>query len=144
MLYCSNVILLLLLLLPLPLLLLLLLPLLLLVMLMLLVLSYFYCYFHCYLYYYFFCYLYFYLTVTSTVASTVTSTGNSNVTVEQIDRVIPVAGQEDIVHFSHLFTETTKRDLTDDHLWFSVSSLLSVCIEFHLLISCFTSYKVIK
>lgn len=38
----------------------------------------------------------------------------------QIDRVIPVAGNDDITNFSHLFSETTKQDLTDGHLWFSV------------------------
>lgn len=39
----------------------------------------------------------------------------------QVDRVIPVSGDDAMLNFSHLFTETTKKDFSDDHLWFSVS-----------------------
>ncbi|XP_071129607.1 polycystin family receptor for egg jelly-like isoform X3 [Mytilus edulis] len=38
----------------------------------------------------------------------------------QIDRVIPVAGKEQMTEFSHLFTEKTTKSLSDGHLWFSV------------------------
>ena len=38
----------------------------------------------------------------------------------QIDRIIPIAGDEDMLNFSHLFAETSKRNFSDDHLWFSV------------------------
>jgi len=37
--------------------------------------------------------------------------------------VFPVSGDSDLLNFSHLFTERTKKDLADDHLWISVSSL---------------------
>ena len=38
----------------------------------------------------------------------------------QVDRVIPVAGKEQMTEFSHLFTEKTAKSLNDGHLWFSV------------------------
>lgn len=38
----------------------------------------------------------------------------------QVDRVIPVAGKEQMTEFSHLFTEKTTKSLNDGHLWFSV------------------------
>ncbi|XP_061175461.1 uncharacterized protein LOC133184410 [Saccostrea echinata] len=37
-----------------------------------------------------------------------------------IDRLIPVAGKEQMTEFSHLFTEKTTKSLSDGHLWFSV------------------------
>ncbi|XP_064630503.1 uncharacterized protein LOC135489174 [Lineus longissimus] len=38
----------------------------------------------------------------------------------QIDRLIPVAGKEQMVEFSHLFTQTSRKNLCDEHLWFSL------------------------
>ena len=40
----------------------------------------------------------------------------------QIDRLIPVAGREDVTMFRALFTTATRRRLTDSHLWISVLS----------------------
>ena len=40
----------------------------------------------------------------------------------QIDRVIPVAGREDVTMFRALFTTAIRRRLTDSHLWISVLS----------------------
>lgn len=60
--------------------------------------------------------------------------------VEQIDRVIAVSGQDELVDFSHLFTETTKRDLVDNHLWLSVSIVASY-IDWNSAMS-FMSYTV--
>ncbi|CAL1292788.1 unnamed protein product [Larinioides sclopetarius] len=37
-----------------------------------------------------------------------------------IDRLIPVAGREQVTEFSHLFSTTSRRNLADSHLWFSV------------------------
>ncbi|XP_033750161.1 uncharacterized protein LOC117334568 isoform X2 [Pecten maximus] len=37
-----------------------------------------------------------------------------------IDRIIAVAGKEQMTEFSHLFTEKTTKNLNDGHLWFSV------------------------
>ncbi|XP_023932388.1 uncharacterized protein LOC106168381 [Lingula anatina] len=38
----------------------------------------------------------------------------------QVDRLLPVAGREQMVEFGHLFTKTTQKNLGDGHLWFSV------------------------
>lgn len=38
----------------------------------------------------------------------------------QIDRIVPVAGKEQMTEFSHLFSERTSKSLSDGHLWFSV------------------------
>ena len=38
----------------------------------------------------------------------------------QIDRLIPVAGKEELTNFNHLFWKKTKKNLTDGHIWFSV------------------------
>ncbi|XP_013386314.1 uncharacterized protein LOC106155845 [Lingula anatina] len=38
----------------------------------------------------------------------------------QVDRLIPVAGREQMAEFGHLFTKTTQKNLGDGHLWFSV------------------------
>ncbi len=38
----------------------------------------------------------------------------------QIDRLIPVAGREQVTEFSHLFSTNSRRNLADRHLWFSV------------------------
>ncbi|XP_060063521.1 uncharacterized protein LOC132543982 [Ylistrum balloti] len=37
-----------------------------------------------------------------------------------IDRIIAVAGKEQMTEFGHLFTEKTTKNLNDGHLWFSV------------------------
>ena len=39
----------------------------------------------------------------------------------QIDRVIQVAGPEDITAFRNLFVNTSKKKLTDGHLWFVIN-----------------------
>ncbi|XP_071105701.1 polycystin-1-like [Haliotis cracherodii] len=38
----------------------------------------------------------------------------------QVDRVIPVAGLAQMTEFGHLFSERSKKNLVDGHLWFSV------------------------
>ena len=38
----------------------------------------------------------------------------------QIDRDIPVAGPENMVEFQHLFSQSTRKKLSDEHIWFSV------------------------
>ncbi|CAH1793770.1 unnamed protein product [Owenia fusiformis] len=38
----------------------------------------------------------------------------------QIDRLIPVAGLEQKVAFGHLFEQTTRKNMSDGHLWFSI------------------------
>ena len=38
----------------------------------------------------------------------------------QVDRVIPVAGKEQMSEFGHLFRERASKNLSDGHLWFSV------------------------
>ncbi|XP_013422214.1 uncharacterized protein LOC106182109 [Lingula anatina] len=38
----------------------------------------------------------------------------------QIDRVIPVAGKNEMTNFDYLFWSKTKRNLSDGHIWFSV------------------------
>ena len=38
----------------------------------------------------------------------------------QIDRLIPVAGKEELTNFNHLFWKKTRKNLTDGHIWFSV------------------------
>ncbi|CAL4113879.1 unnamed protein product, partial [Meganyctiphanes norvegica] len=37
-----------------------------------------------------------------------------------IDRLLPVSGQEQLTEFKHLFDTTVSKNLTDDHLWFSI------------------------
>lgn len=39
-----------------------------------------------------------------------------------IDRIIPVAGKEEITGFNHLFFSRAKKNLSEDHLWLSVVS----------------------
>ena len=39
-----------------------------------------------------------------------------------VDRILPVAGREDLVDFQHLFFTETQRSLRDSHLWISVFS----------------------
>ena len=39
-----------------------------------------------------------------------------------VDRLIPVAGLDDLTNFSHLFTDSLTKKLTNDHLWVSVIS----------------------
>ncbi|XP_041364430.1 uncharacterized protein LOC121379844 [Gigantopelta aegis] len=38
----------------------------------------------------------------------------------QVDRVIPVAGKEQMTNFSYLFSQRSRKNLVDGHLWFSV------------------------
>lgn len=38
----------------------------------------------------------------------------------QIDHLVPVAGKEQTTEFSHLFSNASRRNLTDNHLWLSV------------------------
>ena len=38
----------------------------------------------------------------------------------KIDRVIKVAGEEDLKAFQHLFTKTSRKNFADGHLWFSI------------------------
>ncbi|XP_072168355.1 uncharacterized protein [Diadema setosum] len=38
----------------------------------------------------------------------------------QIDRLVPVAGREQMQNFSHLFSNHSRRNLNDGHLWFSI------------------------
>ncbi|XP_066292394.1 polycystin family receptor for egg jelly-like isoform X1 [Branchiostoma lanceolatum] len=38
------------------------------------------------------------------------------------DRILPVAGTENIIGFNHLFFSSSKRNLSDGHLWYSVAS----------------------
>ena len=38
----------------------------------------------------------------------------------QIERVIPVAGRSELTSFGHLFYSSTRRNLSDGHIWFSV------------------------
>ncbi|KAF6033000.1 hypothetical protein EB796_008702 [Bugula neritina] len=47
----------------------------------------------------------------------------------EIDKVFPVSGDSDLLNFSHLFTERTKKDLADDHLWISIFTR-PVCSRF--------------
>ncbi len=37
-----------------------------------------------------------------------------------IEKVLPVAGADEIASFNHLFYSTTQKNITDGHLWFSV------------------------
>ncbi|XP_036357895.1 polycystin-1-like isoform X2 [Octopus sinensis] len=38
----------------------------------------------------------------------------------QVDRIIPVAGKEQLLNFSHMFAKRAQKNLGDGHLWFSV------------------------
>ncbi|GAB1597495.1 polycystic kidney disease protein 1-like 2 [Argonauta hians] len=38
----------------------------------------------------------------------------------QVDRIIPVAGKEELLNFSHMFAKRAQKNLGDGHLWFSV------------------------
>lgn len=40
----------------------------------------------------------------------------------QVDILVPVAGKQELTNFNHLFWTRTKRNLSDDHIWFSVFS----------------------
>ncbi|XP_048582698.1 polycystic kidney disease and receptor for egg jelly-related protein [Nematostella vectensis] len=37
-----------------------------------------------------------------------------------VDRLIPVAGKDEMTSFNHLFYSTTQKNLADGHLWFSI------------------------
>ncbi|KAL3878017.1 hypothetical protein ACJMK2_035653 [Sinanodonta woodiana] len=39
-----------------------------------------------------------------------------------VDRIVPVAGMDDLVAFKQLFSSSVRKKLTNDHLWFSVFS----------------------
>ncbi|KAK7111719.1 hypothetical protein V1264_011307 [Littorina saxatilis] len=39
-----------------------------------------------------------------------------------VDRILPVAGIEDLIAFKHLFSSSARKKLANDHLWFSVFS----------------------
>jgi len=39
-----------------------------------------------------------------------------------VDRLIPVAGIDDLTNFSHLFSHSLTKKITNDHLWVSVIS----------------------
>ncbi|XP_063584721.1 polycystin-1-like protein 2 [Penaeus indicus] len=38
----------------------------------------------------------------------------------QIDRLIPVAGEQQLRDYTHVFSKTVEKNMSDDHLWFSV------------------------
>ncbi|TNN06289.1 Polycystin-2, partial [Schistosoma japonicum] len=38
----------------------------------------------------------------------------------QVDRIIPVTSQEEMLTFTHLFSTTASRNMTEEHLWISV------------------------
>ena len=37
-----------------------------------------------------------------------------------VEKVLPVAGPEEIASFNHLFFSSTQKNITDNHIWFSV------------------------
>ena len=37
-----------------------------------------------------------------------------------VDCIIPVSGEEELRNFNYLFTNKTRRDLSDSHIWFSI------------------------
>ena len=37
-----------------------------------------------------------------------------------LERVLPVAGPEDMITFNHLFFSTSQKNISDNHIWFSV------------------------
>ena len=39
-----------------------------------------------------------------------------------LERMLPSASREDLTNFSHLFSTSTRKDMSDDHLWFSLMS----------------------
>ena len=39
-----------------------------------------------------------------------------------VDRILPVAGQEDLNSFKHLFSSSVRKKITNDHLWVSIFS----------------------
>jgi hypothetical protein len=39
-----------------------------------------------------------------------------------VDRILPVAGLEDLVAFKQLFSANVRKKLSNEHLWFSVFS----------------------
>lgn len=47
----------------------------------------------------------------------------------QIERLLPVATAEDLKKFHFLFQATTRKDMTDEHLWFSLACvpLINLC-----------------
>ena len=40
--------------------------------------------------------------------------------ISQVDRLIAVAGEEQMKEFSHLFRASARKNMSDGHLWFSV------------------------
>ncbi len=46
----------------------------------------------------------------------------------QLIRMIPVAGEEEVLGFEHLFINTARKKISDDHLWMSVVYRCVVCI----------------
>lgn len=40
----------------------------------------------------------------------------------QIERLLPAASREELVNFQYLFYSSTKKDMTDGYLWFSLVS----------------------
>lgn len=40
----------------------------------------------------------------------------------QVERIVPVAGMNDLSAFKHLFSSSFRKKLTNDHMWFSVVS----------------------
>lgn len=38
----------------------------------------------------------------------------------QVERIVPLASQQELTEFGHLFVARTRRNLSDSHLWFSV------------------------
>ena len=39
-----------------------------------------------------------------------------------VERILPVAGMNDLSAFKHLFSSSVRKKLTNEHLWFSVMS----------------------
>ena len=38
----------------------------------------------------------------------------------QIDRVVPVAGKDELTNFNLIFWSKARKDITDGHIWFSI------------------------
>ena len=38
----------------------------------------------------------------------------------EVNRIVPIAGSEEVASFNHLFFTSARRKMTDDHLWVSV------------------------
>lgn len=41
-------------------------------------------------------------------------------TAAQVDRLVAVAGEEQLKDYSHVFGKTVEKNFADDHLWFSI------------------------